>query len=147
MARIMAKKRQGAEQIIQKMREAEVELERGLKVPQVCKKLEVTGPPDSPWRRRRSHCTPATCMRMQAAPDAAEVVVLRLVGYCARRDGAQRRWAARGGRPHRPAAVGDPEGADTPVGAGQIRGPLDRVIAVLDLAVRLAEVGVTPRPL
>ena len=42
MARIMAKKRQGAEQIIPKMREAEVELARGLKVPQVCKKLEVT---------------------------------------------------------------------------------------------------------
>ena len=40
----MAKKRQGAEQIIPKLREAEVELARGLKVPQVCKKLEVTEP-------------------------------------------------------------------------------------------------------
>ena len=38
----MAKKRHGAEQIIPKLREAEVELARGLKVPQVCKKLEVT---------------------------------------------------------------------------------------------------------
>ena len=35
----MAKKRHGAEQIILKLREAEVELARGLKVPQVCKKL------------------------------------------------------------------------------------------------------------
>ena len=41
MARIMAKKRHGAEQIIPKLREAEVELARGLKVPQVCKKLLV----------------------------------------------------------------------------------------------------------
>ena len=38
----MAKKRHGAEQMIPKLREAEVELARGLKVPQVCKKLEVT---------------------------------------------------------------------------------------------------------
>ena len=36
----MAEKRHGAEQIIPKLREAEVELARGLKVPQVCKKLE-----------------------------------------------------------------------------------------------------------
>ena len=38
----MAKKRHGAEQIIPKLREAEVELAKGLKVPQVCRKLEVT---------------------------------------------------------------------------------------------------------
>ena len=52
MARIMAKKRQGAEQIIQKLREAEVELARGLKVPQVCKKLEVTEQTYYRWRKR-----------------------------------------------------------------------------------------------
>ena len=40
----MAKKRHGAEQIIPKLREAKVKLARGLKVPQVCKKLEVTEP-------------------------------------------------------------------------------------------------------
>ena len=38
----MAKKRHTTEQIISKLREAEVELARGLKVPQVCRKLEVT---------------------------------------------------------------------------------------------------------
>ena len=48
----MAKKRQGAEQIIQKLREAEVELARGLKVPQVCKKLEVTEQTYYRWRKR-----------------------------------------------------------------------------------------------
>ena len=52
MARIMAKKRQGAEQIIQKLREAEVELARGLKVPQVCKKLEVTEQTYYRWRKK-----------------------------------------------------------------------------------------------
>ena len=38
----MAKKRHPTAQIISKLREAEVELTRGLKIPQVCKKLEVT---------------------------------------------------------------------------------------------------------
>ena len=38
----MTKKRHGTEQIIPKLRESEVELARGLKVPQVGKKLEVT---------------------------------------------------------------------------------------------------------
>ena len=38
----MAKKRHTTEQIISKLREAEVELAKGLKVPQVCRKLEVT---------------------------------------------------------------------------------------------------------
>ena len=37
----MAKKQDTTDQIISKLREAEVELTRGLKVPQVCKKLEV----------------------------------------------------------------------------------------------------------
>ena len=36
----MAKKRHTTEQIISKLREAEVELAKGLKVPQVCRKLE-----------------------------------------------------------------------------------------------------------
>ena len=48
----MAKKRQGAEQIIPKLRGAEVELARGLKVPQVCKKLEVTEQTYYRWRKR-----------------------------------------------------------------------------------------------
>ena len=48
----MAKKRQGAEQIIPKLREAEVELARGWKVPQVCKKLEVTEQTYYRWRKK-----------------------------------------------------------------------------------------------
>jgi len=38
---MMAKKQHTTEQIISKLREVEVELARGLKVPQVCRKLEV----------------------------------------------------------------------------------------------------------
>ena len=48
----MAEKRHGAEQIIPKLREAEVELARGLKVPQVCKKLEVTEQTYYRWRKK-----------------------------------------------------------------------------------------------
>ena len=40
------------EQIISKLREAEVELARGLKVPQVCKKLEVTEQTYCRWRMK-----------------------------------------------------------------------------------------------
>ena len=40
------------EQIISKLREAEVELARGLKVPQVCRKLEVTEQTYYRWRKR-----------------------------------------------------------------------------------------------
>ena len=49
----MAKKRHTTEQIISKLREAEVELARGLKVPQVCRKLEVTE--QTYYRRRKEY--------------------------------------------------------------------------------------------
>ena len=47
----MAKKRHGAEQIIPKLREAEDALARGLKVPQICRKLEVTEQTYYRWRK------------------------------------------------------------------------------------------------
>ena len=47
----MAKKRHTTVQIISKLREAEVELARGMKVPQVCKKLEVTEQTYNRWRK------------------------------------------------------------------------------------------------
>ena len=46
----MAKKRHSAEQIIDKLREAEVELGKGLTVPQVCKKLGVSQQTYDRWR-------------------------------------------------------------------------------------------------
>ena len=46
----MAKKRHSAEQIIDKLREAEVELGKGLKVPEVCRKLGVSQQTYYRWR-------------------------------------------------------------------------------------------------
>ena len=47
----MARKQHTTEQIISKLREAEVELAKGLKVPQVCKKLEVAEQTYYRWRK------------------------------------------------------------------------------------------------
>ena len=47
----MPRKRFPVEQIISKLREAEVELSRGLTVGQVCKKLEVTEQTYYRWRK------------------------------------------------------------------------------------------------
>ena len=47
----MAKKRLAVEQIIQKLREAELELARGQTVPQACKKLGVTEQTYYRWRK------------------------------------------------------------------------------------------------
>ena len=48
----MAKKRHGAEQIIPKLGEAEVELARGLKVPEVCRKFGITEQTYYRWRKK-----------------------------------------------------------------------------------------------
>jgi len=47
----MAKKRHTAEQIISKLREAEVYLAKGMKMPQVCRKLAVTEQTYYRWRK------------------------------------------------------------------------------------------------
>ena len=47
----MPRKRFTVEQIINKLREAEVELSRGLTVGQICKKLEVTEQTYYRWRK------------------------------------------------------------------------------------------------
>ena len=48
---MMASKRHTAEQIISKLREAEVLLAKGMKIPQVCRKLEVTDQTYYRWRK------------------------------------------------------------------------------------------------
>ena len=48
----MGRKRYTVEQIIRKLREAEVELARGLKTPQVCRKLEISEQTYYRWRKR-----------------------------------------------------------------------------------------------
>ena len=47
----MRKKRHTPEQIIHKLREAEVELARGMKVPEACRKIEVTEQTYYRWRK------------------------------------------------------------------------------------------------
>lgn len=47
----MAKRRRTAEQIIAKLREAEVLLAKGMRMPQVCRKLEVTEQTHYRWRK------------------------------------------------------------------------------------------------
>ena len=47
----MAKKRDTAEQIISKLREAEVLLAKGTKIPQVCRKIGVTDQTYYRWRK------------------------------------------------------------------------------------------------
>ena len=47
----MPRKRFSTEQIITKLRQAEVELSRGLRAPQVCKKLGVSEQTYSRWRK------------------------------------------------------------------------------------------------
>ena len=47
----MPRKRYSSEQIISKLREAEVELARGKKVPQVCRQLGVTEQTYYRWRK------------------------------------------------------------------------------------------------
>ena len=47
----MAKRRHTAEQIISKLREAEILLAKGVKIPQVCRKLEVTDQTYYRWRK------------------------------------------------------------------------------------------------
>jgi hypothetical protein len=46
----MTKKRHTVEQIISKLREAEVALGKGLTIPQVCKKLQITDQTYYRWR-------------------------------------------------------------------------------------------------
>ena len=48
----MAGKRYSTEQIIVKLREAEIEVGRGLKVPEVCRKLGISEQTFYRWRRR-----------------------------------------------------------------------------------------------
>ena len=49
--KIMSRKRHTSEQIISKLREAEVNLAKGMKVPRVCKKLGVTEQTYYRWRK------------------------------------------------------------------------------------------------
>ena len=48
----MGQKRQGTDEIISKLRQADLELGKGRKVPEVCKSLEITEQTYYRWRQK-----------------------------------------------------------------------------------------------
>jgi transposase-like protein len=61
----MARRRHGAEEIINKLREAEVGLARGLAVPEVCRKLGVTEQTYYRWRKEYGGLTRDQAKRLK----------------------------------------------------------------------------------
>ena len=60
------KKRYGAEQIVPKLRQADVELGKGLKVPEVCKQLGITAQTYYRWRQKYGGMAPEMAKQMKA---------------------------------------------------------------------------------
>jgi len=61
----MARRRHGAEEIINKLREAEVGLARGLAVPEVCRKVGVTEQTYYRWRKEYGGLTRDQARRLR----------------------------------------------------------------------------------
>ena len=62
----MGAKRYSAEQIIVKLREAEIEIGRGLKVPEVCRKLGIAEQTFYRWRKRYGGLDRSEVRRLKA---------------------------------------------------------------------------------
>ena len=62
----MSRRRFGAEQIIPKLREAEVDLAKGLTVAQVCKKIGVTEQTYYRWRQKYGGMAPEMTRQLRA---------------------------------------------------------------------------------
>jgi|TARA_B100001971_G_scaffold194388_1_gene200364 transposase-like protein len=60
------KKRHGAEQIVAKLRQADVELGKGLKVPEVCKQLGISEQTYYRWRQKYGGMAPEMAKQMKA---------------------------------------------------------------------------------
>ena len=60
------KKRHGAEQIVAKLRQADVKLGKGLKVPEVCKQLGITVQTDYRWRQKYGGMSRAAIQELKA---------------------------------------------------------------------------------
>ncbi len=60
------KKRYGPEQIVPKLRQADVELGKGLKVPEVCKQLGITAQTYYRWRQKYGGMAPEMAKQMKA---------------------------------------------------------------------------------
>jgi len=59
------KKRHSAEQIVSKLRQADVELGKGLKVPEVCKQLGISEQTYYRWRTKYGGMAPETAKHMK----------------------------------------------------------------------------------
>jgi putative transposase len=62
----MKQKRHGVDQIIPKLRRADVELGKGLKVPEVCKLLEITEQTYYRWRQKYGGMAPEMAKELKA---------------------------------------------------------------------------------
>ena len=60
------KKRHSAEQIVAKLREADVALGQGLKVPEVCKQLGISEQTYYRWRQKYGGMAPAVAKQLRA---------------------------------------------------------------------------------
>ncbi len=60
------KKRHGAEQIVAKLRQADVELGKGLKVPEVCKQLGISEQTYYRWRQKYGGMAPEMARQLKA---------------------------------------------------------------------------------
>ncbi len=60
------KKRHGAEQIVPKLRQADVELGKGLKVPEVCKHLGISEQTYYRWRQKYGGMAPEMARQLKA---------------------------------------------------------------------------------
>jgi putative transposase len=60
------KKRYSPEQIVGKLREADVQLGKGLKVPEVCKQLGISEQTYYRWRQKYGGMAPALAKQMKA---------------------------------------------------------------------------------
>ena len=116
----MPRKRYSTEQIVTELRQAEVDLGRGLRVPQVCKKLGVSEQSYYRWRKEYGGLRLDQAKRLKelerengrlkklVADQALDNMILKEVAsgnFCARPDDARRwtlsdaGWASRSGGP------------------------------------------------
>ena len=59
------KKRHSAEQIVARLRQADVELGKGMKVPEVCKQLGITAQTYYRWRQKYGGMAPAVAKQLR----------------------------------------------------------------------------------
>ena len=62
----MPKRRHGVEQIIPKLRQADVELGKGKKVPEICKTLDISEQTYYRWRQKYGGMKPAMAKELKA---------------------------------------------------------------------------------